>query len=301
MTLQEWLTQVGAAVEASLLEVLPPLNGDAADPVRACMHYACLNGGKRLRPALVLASFAAVRGASDTLPRGPLLAGVAMEMLHVYSLVQDDLPCMDNDDLRRGKPTAHKAFNETVALLASDGLQTGAFGVLAHAEVHADPAVRLAVIEAFVASAGVQGMVAGQMLDMAWEWQPPVGLDAAALAEMNMWKTGLNIQACCVAGGLLAGADAAQLQALRTYGAALGRAYQIYDDVLDVIGTAESLGKTAGKDAAAGKTTWVSLLGLAGARQAALQAAAAADTALAGLAEPTRLREIAQLAVTRQK
>ncbi|MBI1309489.1 MAG: polyprenyl synthetase family protein [Proteobacteria bacterium] len=297
--LQSFLKEVSTAVDGCLEGWLPPVgNGDAAR-LFACMRYSTFAGGKRFRPALVVGAYA-VCGGND-MPRA-YWAGAAMEMIHTYSLMQDDMPCMDNDDLRRGKPTAHKQFDEATAMLASDGLQTGAYELLADARVHPDAAVRVEIIRLFAHSSGATGMVAGQMVDMAWEWNKPSDMDVAKLAQMNRLKTGLNLQACCEAGAVLAGEEGGLVRrAMQTYGDALGKAFQVYDDVLDVTGTAEQLGKTPGKDAAAGKTTFVSLLGVQGATDHAHEEALRATEALADFGDKAEmLRLLARYCVTRE-
>lgn len=295
--LDAFLTDVAHRVDAVLRLWLPEWEGDEKR-VWECMRYSTFAGGKRLRPALVVA---AARALSGDVLEGAVWAGAAMEMIHTYSLMQDDLPCMDNDDLRRGKPTAHKHFDEATALLASDGLQTMAYELLADPQVHADPLVRLELIRLFARSSGAAGMVAGQMVDMQWEWDKPT-VDVAALARMNRLKTGMNLEACCEAGAILAAGNGPLRAVLRAYGAALGASYQVYDDVLDVVGTTESLGKTPGKDAKAGKTTFVSLLGLEEAKMRAQQLGSDAVKALDGLGEEAGiLRLLARYCVTREK
>lgn len=301
-----FLKDISARVEAALEAWLPvPTPGADTERLFACMRYSTFAGGKRLRPALLMGAYQAVPHAAPlhepVHAERAVWAGAAMEMLHTYSLMQDDLPCMDNDDLRRGLPTAHKQFDETTALLASDGLQTGAFELLSDEIVHPDAFVRLKLVRLFAQSAGAQGMVAGQMVDMVWEWHRPDGLNADDLARMNRLKTGLNIEACCEAGAVLAHAGAEVRAALLAYGEALGRAYQIYDDVLDVIGTAEQLGKTPGKDAKAGKGTFATLLGVEGAREQAYAQAQKALDALEKLGpEADMLRLLARFCVVRE-
>ena len=296
--LKGWLATVADRVEGVLREVLPP--EDAAlpeNPVFACMRYATLGGGKRLRAALTLAAYEVCGGRAR---ERPLRAAAAMEMIHAYSLIQDDMPCMDNDALRRGKPTAHVAYGETVALLASDGLQTGAYEVLAGERVHPDPAARLDVVRLFAQASGARGMVAGQMADMAYE-KAGAGVARADLARMDLLKTGLNIRASVLAGVILAGGGGGARAALEAYAGHLGKAYQIWDDVLDVTATAGELGKTPGKDAKAGKTTFVSLLGLEGAKVAAREEALRALEALGALGEAADLlRLLARHTVTRE-
>jgi farnesyl diphosphate synthase len=299
--LKMFLTETSRAVEAKLDAWMPQTaQHDGAmhgiDRVAECMRYSLFAGGKRLRPALVRAAYVLAGGAESD---RALWTGAAMEMIHTYSLIQDDMPMMDNDDLRRGRPTAHKQFDDVTALMASDGLQTGAYELLAAPEIHDDPAVRIEIIRLFARSSGGQGMVAGQQVDMMWETEG-LGVGLADLSHMNLLKTGMNITACCEAGAVLADADMVVRKDLVAYGTALGRSYQIYDDVLDVTGTAEELGKTPGKDAAAGKTTFVSLLELEGAQAKALDEC---ETALAALAqygeEADILRLIARYCVTR--
>lgn len=296
--LQTALKEISGKVEVCLDTWLPTMQGLPGDRVLECMRYSTFAGGKRLRPALVKA--AAVLGGHND--EGAYWVGSAMEMIHTYSLIQDDLPSLDNDDLRRGRATAHKQFDEATAILASDGLQTGAYELLADARVHTDPNIRLEIIKLFGHSSGSSGMVAGQMVDMQWEWEKPTNLGVDDLARMNYLKTGMNITACCEAGVVLAGAGRDLRMAMINFGDALGRAYQVYDDVLDVTGTAEELGKTPGKDAKAGKTTFVSLLGLEGAHQRAVDECERALTVLHGFGEEADLlRLIARYCVTRDK
>ena len=296
--LQDELRVISADVEACLDDWLPTMQGLPGDRLFECMRYSTFAGGKRLRPALIVAAGRLAGFGGE----GALWAGCAMEMIHTYSLMQDDLPCMDNDDLRRGRPTAHKQFDEATALLASDGLQTGAYELLTDKRVHEDADVRIELIRMFGRSSGAMGMVAGQVVDMQWEWDKPTNLGVDDLARMNYLKTGMNITACCEAGVVLAGADIILRRKLVAFGDALGRAYQVYDDVLDVTGTAEELGKTPGKDARAGKTTFVSLLGLEGAQTRAADECGRALAALEGFGmEADLLRLIARYCVTRVK
>lgn len=301
--LSGWLAEVGHGVAGVLDAILPAETPGANElPLWACMRYATLAGGKRLRPALVLAAYEVAGG---TVRERPLWCGAALEMLHTYSLIQDDLPCMDNDDLRRGQPTAHKKFDEATAILASDGLQTGAFEVLTDARVHPDAAVRLDVLKLVAQANGARGMVAGQVVDMQWETTKP-SIDAEQLAHMNHLKTGVVIRAAVLAGAILAQpkgeAGAALRAALDDYATHLGRAFQVWDDVLDVTANAATLGKTPGKDAKAGKTTFVSLLGVDGATARAQTEAAAALAALEPLGDKVELLcLIARYAVTREK
>jgi farnesyl diphosphate synthase len=239
------------------------------------MRYSSLGGGKRLRPFLVVES-AAVFG----VPReAALLAGAALECIHCYSLIHDDLPAMDNSDLRRGRPTLHKKTDDATAILAGDALLTLAFDVVTRDEIHPDPSVRLLLTRALARASGLGGMVGGQMLDLAGEGRfgdrEPV--DVARLQQM---KTGALLRFGCIAGALLGQASPKQYQALDDYGKALGEAFQIADDLLDVEGDAAALGKPAGQDAALGKTTFVTQLGVEGARQRVRELLARGDSAL---------------------
>ncbi|WJR78121.1 polyprenyl synthetase family protein [Bradyrhizobium sp. NP1] len=239
------------------------------------MRYSSLGGGKRLRPFLVVES-AAVFG----VPRpAALLAGAALECIHCYSLIHDDLPAMDNSDLRRGRPTLHKAYDDATAILAGDALLTIAFDIITRDEIHREASVRLALTRALARAAGVGGMAGGQMLDLAGEGRfgdrEPV--DVARLQQM---KTGALLRFGCIAGALLGQASAKEYQALDDYGKALGEAFQIADDLLDVEGDAAALGKQTGQDAALGKTTFVTQLGVDGAKKRVRDLLARADSAL---------------------
>ena len=264
----ERLGAVATETEALLERLLgrEPLAGETVRPERlvAAMRHAALGGGKRLRPFLVVET-AALFGADRT---GALTAGSALELLHCYSLVHDDLPAMDNDDLRRGRPTVHKAFDEATAILAGDALLTLAFDIMAREEVHPDAGVRAALVRELARAAGLGGMAGGQMLDLAAEgrFAPKRALSAAEIVTLQAMKTGALIRFACRAGAILGKADSAARQNIDRYGAAIGQAFQIADDLLDVEGDAATLGKAAGKDAAAGKATLVAALGVKGAR-----------------------------------
>jgi farnesyl diphosphate synthase len=239
------------------------------------MRYSSLGGGKRLRPFLVVES-AAVFGVSRD---AALLAGAALECIHCYSLIHDDLPAMDNSDLRRGRPTLHKTTDDATAILAGDALLTLAFDIITRDEIHRDPMVRLLLTRALARASGIGGMVGGQIYDLAGEGRfgdrEPV--DVARLQQM---KTGALLRFGCIAGALLGQASAKQYQALDDYGKALGEAFQIADDLLDVEGDAAALGKPAGQDAAMGKTTFVTQLGIEGAKQRVRDLLARGDAAL---------------------
>ena len=263
----ERLSAVAADSQALLDRLLGPQAeaGEIARPPRliAAMRHAALGGGKRLRPFLVVESAALFNAKRD----GALLAGAALECLHCYSLVHDDLPAMDDDDMRRGRPTVHKAFDEATAILAGDALLTIAFDLVSRPEVHADAGVRVALVSELARAAGVGGMAGGQMLDLAAEgrFEEKRAMGEAEILTLQAMKTGALLRFACRAGAILGKADAAQLVALDRYGVAVGRAFQIADDLLDVESDTATLGKAAGKDAAAGKATLVSTLGVAGA------------------------------------
>jgi len=240
------------------------------------MRYSSLGGGKRLRPFLVVES-AAVFGVAR---KAALLTGAALECIHCYSLIHDDLPAMDNSDLRRGRPTLHKAYDDATAILAGDALLTIAFDIVTRDEIHREPAVRLALTRALARASGVGGMAGGQMLDLAGEGRfgdrEPV--DVARLQQM---KTGALLRFGCIAGAILGLCSTEEYLALDDYGRALGEAFQIADDLLDVEGDAAALGKQTGQDAALGKTTFVTQLGIDGAKQRVHDLLARADAALA--------------------
>ncbi len=261
-------------VDRGLDQLLPPA---ATPPARLheAMRYSLQAGGKRLRPVLVLAT-ARLFGAKDD---AALPAAVAIECLHTYSLIHDDLPCMDNDDLRRGRPTAHRQFDEATALLAGDALLTHAFALLAEGYA-AQPALANALTRELADAAGSRRLIGGQMADLLAEKKPST---PAELEFIHLNKTAAMIEAALVLGGLVGGADPAAVAALRQAGRHLGLAFQIIDDVLDATADSATLGKTAGKDATAGKTTFVRLHGLETARRLAREHSDAALAALRGL------------------
>uniref|UniRef100_Q07V98 Probable farnesyl diphosphate synthase n=1 Tax=Rhodopseudomonas palustris (strain BisA53) TaxID=316055 RepID=Q07V98_RHOP5 len=273
------LDQTAEDTETQLASLLSDalLPDEIARPKRLmeAIRYSTLGGGKRLRPFLVVES-AAVFG----VPRAAaLLVGAALECIHCYSLIHDDLPSMDNSDLRRGRPTLHKAYDDATAILAGDALLTLAFDIISRDEIHPDAKVRLLLTRALARASGIGGMVGGQMLDLAGEGRfgdrEPV--DVARLQQM---KTGALLRFGCIAGALLGQASPQQYQALDDYGRALGEAFQIADDLLDVEGDAAALGKPAGADAALGKTTFVTQLGIDGAKRRVRDLLARADEAL---------------------
>jgi farnesyl diphosphate synthase len=277
------LSAVAEEIETLLDRLLAPesLEAETARPARLleAMRYACLGGGKRLRPFLVVETAALF----EVVRERALMAGAALECVHCYSLVHDDLPAMDDDALRRGRPTVHKAFDDATAILAGDGLLTIAFDILARPETHPDPSVRAALVLALSRAAGLGGMVGGQMLDLAAEGR--FGVKTAPeeddIRTLQAMKTGALLRFACGAGAILGRANAADHDALERYGRALGEAFQIADDLLDVEGDATTVGKATGKDAAAGKATFVSALGIAGARSRLRALVAEAEAAVA--------------------
>ena len=284
-TLTSRLEAAALATEARLADALAgtAFSGEIERPARlmAAMRHGALAGGKRLRPFLVLES-AALFG----LPQEQALtAAAAIECVHCYSLVHDDLPAMDNDDLRRGQPTVHRAYDEATAILAGDGLLTLAFDLLCGKDAHPEPEVRITLLRALARAAGVGGMVGGQMLDLAAEGRfaegCPQPLAPEAIITLQAMKTGALITVSAEAGAILGKADEAARAAMVRYGRAVGAAFQIADDILDVEGSAESMGKKVGKDEAAGKGTLVSTLGLDGARARLTDLVQQAQAALA--------------------
>lgn len=274
------LDQTAEETERVLAQLLSDalLPDEIARPKRLmeAMRYSTLGGGKRLRPFLVVES-ASVFG----VPReAALLAGAALECIHCYSLIHDDLPAMDNSDLRRGRPTLHKKTDDATAILAGDALLTFAFDIISRDEIHRDSAVRLLLTRALARASGIGGMVGGQMLDLAGEGRfgdrEPV--DVARLQQM---KTGALLRYGCIAGAILGQASKEEYRALDDYGRALGEAFQIADDLLDVEGDAAALGKQTGQDAALGKTTFVTQLGIDGAKRRVRDLLARGDAALA--------------------
>ncbi len=283
------LKSVASDTEALLSELLAsaPAAGERGRPARLieAMRYSSLGGGKRVRPLLVVAS----GNLFDVPRRRSLMAGAALELIHCYSLVHDDLPAMDNDDLRRGRPTTHKAFDEATAILAGDGLLTLAFDVVSRPGVHPEAEVRINLVAALARAAGLGGMVGGQQLDLAAEGRfadgEPQALDEAAIGLLQAMKTGALLQFACAAGAILGKASAAERDALDRYGVCVGKAFQIADDLLDVESDSATLGKAAHKDAAAGKATLVGILGIATAKARLESLVTEASAALAPFGE----------------
>ncbi|MBL8906689.1 MAG: polyprenyl synthetase family protein [Rhizobiales bacterium] len=285
------LAAAASATEA-LLDRLLPETGPAPRLVKA-MRYAALGPGKRLRPFLVIES-SRLFGVPEA---RALAVGAALECLHCYSLVHDDLPAMDDDDLRRGRPTLHRAFDEATAILAGDALLTFAFEILSRPEVHPDAEVRVKLIGELARAAGKDGMAGGQMLDL--EAEDGRKLELEQVLTLQAMKTGALFRFAATAGAMLGGADPVPLGA---YGRAIGLAFQIADDLLDVSSSAAALGKATQKDHARGKATFVDLLGEAGARRRADELVAEADVALAPYgARSNMLRAAARFIIGRRK
>jgi geranylgeranyl diphosphate synthase type II len=292
MTLDEYLREQQQAVDAALDRWIPAESTPPEIIFRA-MRYSVFAGGKRIRPLLCIASAEAV---SD-IPRGVENVACALEMIHTYSLIHDDLPALDNDDLRRGRPTCHKAFGEAMAILAGDALLTLAFEVLSKApEVDSCRRVRL-VRELATAAGATAGMIAGQVHDLEGERQHP---SAHLLERIHRAKTGALLRASVRFGAIYAGADEQQLAALTSYGEHVGLAFQIVDDILDVERSSEELGKTAGKDAQQHKITFPAVYGIERSKAMAEEERLAAHTALREFDDRAgRLRELADLVVHR--
>jgi farnesyl diphosphate synthase len=292
LSFQEALARCAAETDTLLDQLLPP-DAFPAKRVVDAMRYAALGQGKRLRPFLVVES-AALFGVSR---QHALRAGAALECVHCYSLVHDDLPAMDDDDLRRGKPTAHKAFDEATAILAGDALLTFAFEILSDEATHPNPDVRLKLISGLSKAAGVAGMVGGQMLDI--EAETRIDSVLSDISLILSLKTGALFRYACEAGAILGHADPAPL---RHYADKIGLAFQIADDILDVESTPEALGKATQKDRIMGKATFVDLLGMDEAKR---RAAALVDEAIASISvygeKASILNEAAYFIVARQK
>ena len=292
---RDWTAQCLTQVEAALSDWVP-LSAPAG--LGEAMRYAVLDGGKRLRPLLTLAAARAVAGAVDV--PAALRSACAVELIHAYSLVHDDMPCMDNDVLRRGKPTVHVAYGEAQALLAGDALQALAFELLTPDDGSVAPVVQARLCAALARAAGHHGMAGGQAIDLA---HVGLAMTEAALRDMHRRKTGAMLEVSVHMGALSAGADGPTLACLQRYAQAIGLAFQVVDDILDVTADSATLGKTAGKDQANDKPTFVSLLGLAGAQaqaQALLQEALAALDA-ANLKDDGALRALAHRVVQRDR
>ncbi len=287
------LAEHAAVVEEAIDSLLPLPEGMERRLIEA-MRYATLGGGKRLRGFLVME----VAGLFAVATASAARVAASVEMLHAYSLIHDDLPCMDDDDLRRGKPSTHKAFDEATAVLAGDALQSRAFEILAEVDTHSDPIARCELVAALGLASGARGMCGGQMIDMVSEGKQLTGAEVTRLQAL---KTGRLIQYSAEAGAILGRAAPQMRTQIGWFGRDLGAAFQIADDVLDAVGTTEGIGKTAGKDQAQGKATLVALLGVDRARaQAELLARQAAEHLDAFGPEADRLRALAEFVVRRE-
>lgn len=291
--LKEALAGACARIEATIDALLPPAPGEEAVLIEA-MRYASLGGGKRLRGFLAV-EVAALFGAD---PDAALRVAASVELLHAYSLVHDDLPCMDDDDLRRGRPSTHRKFDEATAVLAGDALQTRAFEILVEPATSADAGIRANLALALARASGAAGMVGGQVLDMRGEGR---ALPLEYVRRLHALKTGALIRYAAESGAILAGVTGPKRDAIVAYGRDLGTAFQVADDVLDATASAQELGKTAGKDEASGKSTYVSLLGIDGARAEARRLSDQAREALSPFgARAEALRALADYVVERR-
>jgi len=290
--LQQALAETAAAIDRAF-DALLPVPPDGRARLYEAMRYAAIGGGKRLRPLLVMAGCRLFK----VDPERALRVGLAVECIHVYSLVHDDLPCMDDDDLRRGKPTLHRAFDECTAVLAGDSLHALAFEILASEATHEDPFVRAELIAELARAAGPAGMAGGQMMDLFAE---DGALDLSTVTRLQQLKTGALIGWCLEAAAIMGRVPPDGRTGLRGYAHDLGLAFQIADDLLDAEGEEEKTGKRVGKDEDAGKETFVSLLGIDRARQQAQMLVEQANAHLHGFGEEADLlRDIARFAVTR--
>jgi geranylgeranyl diphosphate synthase type II len=288
-----------ALVDQALDATLPQPGSDERRTLHEAMRYATLNGGKRLRSLLVLESGAVV-GREAFHAEAAMPAALSIEFIHAYSLVHDDLPAMDNAELRRGMPSCHRKYGEAVAILAGDALLTLAFDVLAQENRWAQPAQLLHATRIIAHAAGEAGMAGGQAIDIAWSNSDTTIVSGDALMQMHAMKTGALIRAACEAGAVLGGGTASEVEALRTYGVHLGRAFQITDDLLDVAGDPAHTGKAA-SDAANNKTTAPAIFGVEQSRELALEASRAAIAALEQFgAEADALRQLAHFIVGRK-
>lgn len=295
MSFPQDLDRIAASIEARLDATIRPARTQAGQArLVEAMRYAVLGGGKRLRPYLLVES-ARLFGVEE---EDALSAAAALECVHCYSLVHDDLPSMDDDKVRRGRPTVHIAFDEAIAILAGDALLTLAFDILARPETHPSPEVRVELAGLLATAAGADGMAGGQALDLADERQ---AMGAMEVAEMQAMKTGALFAFACDAGAALGRADATAREALKAYATAFGQAFQLADDLLDAEGDAAAMGKAVAKDASRGKATLVALLGVETARARLKALVADAELALAPFGErAANLKEAARFVATRR-
>ena len=291
--LSDAMKECGVLVENELDKLIVVPN-TPEKKVAEAMRYAVLGGGKRLRPFLLME----VAGLFNVTPTGALRAGAALEMVHCYSLIHDDLPCMDNDDMRRGKPSCHIAFGETTALLAGDALLTRAFDVLADEKTHSDPVVRCQLVIELARAAGMNGMIGGQQLDM---MAGDIDMDLVEVTRLQQMKTGRLISFACEAGAIMGKAPYNERQILMAYAKDIGLAFQIADDILDVESSAEAMGKNVRKDVDAAKATFVSFVGVDEAKK---QARTLVEQAVSYLdifdARADMLRDLARFVVERK-
>lgn len=292
--LSEAMANVAGAIEETLAQILPESGGAGPEATLfEAMRYATLGGGKRLRPFLVVTT----AGLFDVPEAVSLRVGAAVELIHSYSLIHDDLPCMDDDPVRRGKPACHVRFGESTAVLAGDALVPLAFEVLADPKTHPDASVRGDLVAGLARAAGPAGMVGGQMIDLAAEH---LDLEIGEVTRLERLKTGALIEFCCEAGGLLGRADTRALRALGAYAHDLGLAFQIADDLLDAMGEEDRVGKPVGKDGPRGKATFVTILGAEKARDQARLLARQAAAHIQAFGEQARLlREVTHYVVGR--
>ncbi len=299
MHIREYIDTRRKQVDSALKKYLPREESSLAEHIKA-MRYSLFAGGKRVRPILCLAAAESVKDFDNDFPETVMLAACALECIHTYSLIHDDLPAMDDDDLRRGKPTNHKVFGEAGAILAGDSLLTYAFDLLSRDAQQVLPARDcLAIISIISKAVGPEGMVGGQFLDLTHEGKE---VDYGMLREIHSRKTGALITASVQTGGVLGRSTPEQFEALTRYGLKIGLAFQIIDDLLNVEGTAEQLGKAAGSDAARNKATYPALFGAARTRKKAEEAIEEALAALDGFDErASMLRELAQYIISRKR
>jgi farnesyl diphosphate synthase len=290
--LEDEMAMIARAIDRQF-ELLLAVPEDQRARLYEAMRHTGIGGGKRMRPLLVKASCDLFNVSEESAVR----AGLAVECIHVYSLVHDDLPAMDNDDMRRGKPTVHRAFDEATAILAGDCLHDLAYSILVDERTHPDPFARCELVKALALASGPTGMAGGQMMDLVAETN---AFDLATITRLQQLKTGALIGFCVEAGAIMARVKEEGRNSLRGYARDLGLAFQIADDLLDVEGTAEVTGKAVGKDAAAGKGTFVSLMGVERAREQARMLVDQAKAHLSGFGtQADLLREIADFAIAR--
>ncbi len=295
--LETYTNATSAAVEEELDQLLPAVDDSEEAQLFEAMRYSIFAGGKRIRPLLIMATNEALGGNK----KRALRVAAAMECLHTYSLIHDDLPCMDDDELRRGKPTCHVQFDEATAVLAGDALLTLAFEILSDKETHADPTVRIRLVALFAQAAGGQGMLGGQMMDILAESRDTdTEYDQGALARLQRKKTGALFSACCEASMILNGGTNEEYHRFTSYAKNIGLAFQMVDDILDVVGDKKKMGKEVGKDDNAGKVTFAQLMGVEGAsRQAEFLCGQAADYLRPFGEKAHTLRLLAKFVVTR--